>query len=86
MLLGQSDAFVVDQRGVFDRGHAGANRILDAFGRMGVRFHPQAEVTGFVDGGVKFFGSELRELGLLPCVSTAPLERTLMWSAPSCAS
>ncbi len=49
VLLGQGNAFVVDQRGVFNRGHARTNRILDALGRMGVRGHSQTEVAGLVD-------------------------------------
>ena len=62
MLLGQRDAFIVDERGVLDRRDAGANRILDAFGCVRVRFDAQAEIGGLLHGGAQFLGSKFDRL------------------------
>ena len=59
MLFGEGDAFVVDERGVFDAGDACANGVFDSGGGMGVGCDAEAEVAGFIDGGGEFFGSEL---------------------------
>ncbi len=59
MLLGKRNAFIVDERGVLDRRDSRANRILDAFGRMCVRFDTQPEIAGFLDGGAQFLGRKL---------------------------
>ncbi len=47
VLLGERNAFVIDQRGVLDGGDACADRILDTFRRMCVRLDTQAEIGGF---------------------------------------
>jgi hypothetical protein len=64
MLFGERDTFIVDERGVLDRRHPRPNRILDALGRMGMRFDAQAEIGGFLDGGAQFFGRKLDGFGI----------------------
>ena len=59
MLFGEGDAFVVDERGVFDAGDACADGVFDAFGRVGVGGDAEVEVVRFIDGGGEFFRSEL---------------------------
>jgi hypothetical protein len=58
VLLGERDAFVVDERGMLDGGDSGANRVLDAFGRVRMRRNPQTEIRGLLDGGAQFLGGE----------------------------
>jgi hypothetical protein len=86
VLLGQRDALLIDHGRVLDRGHAGPDRILDALGRVRMGLDSQSEVAGFIHRGLQLSGVNSCDFGLLPWVSTAPLERTLMWSAPSCTS
>ena len=62
MLLRQGDAFIVDEGGVLDRRGAGANRILDAFGRMRVRFDTEAEIRRLLHRGAQFLGSKFDRL------------------------
>ena len=45
MLLGERDAFIVDERRVLDGGDARADRILDALGSMRMRRDAQAEIV-----------------------------------------
>lgn len=59
MLLGEGDAFVVDHGGVLDRGHARADRVLDAFGGVSMRFDAQSKMAGLVDRGLQFLQREL---------------------------
>ena len=58
VLLGQRDALVINHGRVFDRGHAGPNRILDALGRVRMGLDSQSEVAGFIHRGLQFFGSK----------------------------
>jgi len=51
VLLGERNAFIVDERGVLNRRDPRPDRILDAFGRMRVRFDAHAEIAGLFDGG-----------------------------------
>jgi hypothetical protein len=54
---------------------------------VGVGGDFQAEVVCFVDRGLQFLQGELgMDCGLLPWVRIAPVESTLMWSAPLCAN
>ena len=83
VLLHQRDAFVVDQRAVLDRAHAGAHRALDAFGAVRVRGDEGAAAARLPRPRR---GSRLRCIrtapGSVPAVSTAPVAITLMKSAP----
>src|SRR6267378_7089106 len=45
MLLGKGDAFVVNERGMLDRGDSGADGILNALGCVRVSFDAQPEVA-----------------------------------------
>ena len=62
MLFGEGDAFVVDERGVFDAGDACADGVFYAGGGVGVGCDAHVEVAGFIDGGGEFFGRELLRL------------------------
>ncbi len=59
MPLGERNAFIVDERGMLDRRDPRPNRVLDAFGRMRVRFDAQTEIAGLFDGGPQFLGRKL---------------------------
>ncbi len=56
--FGERDAFVVDERGVFDGSDARADGVLDSFRCVRVGFYAKAEVLGFVDRSLQLFGSE----------------------------
>jgi len=45
VLFREGDALVVDERGVFHGGDARADRVLDAFGRVGVGGHAKPEIA-----------------------------------------
>ena len=62
VLFREGDTLVVDQLGVFNRGYAGADGVLDAFGGVRVRFHAKPKVIGFVDQRVEFFVREFDRL------------------------
>ncbi len=64
VLLGKSNALIVDQRRVLDRCHPCANRILDALGGMRVRGHAQSEAICLLDGGAQLFRGELYGFGI----------------------
>ena len=59
VLLRERNAFIVDEGGMLDRCDAGADCVLDAFGRMRMRFDTQPEVGSLLDGSTQLFGSEL---------------------------
>ena len=59
MLLGKGNAFVVDQSRMFDGSYARTNCVLDSLGVVGVRFHSETEVVGFVDDCLQFLEGEL---------------------------
>ena len=66
MLLGERDAFIVDERGVLDGSDSGADGVLDAFRCVCVSLDAKSEVVRFIDGGMQFFGSEFKRLGVAP--------------------
>ncbi len=59
VLLGECNAFVIDQRGMLNGSDTGADGVLDTFWGVRVGFHSKTEILGFVDGCLQFFGGEL---------------------------
>lgn len=62
VLPGESNAFIIDERGVLHRSDPRADRILDPLGSVRVGFDAQAEVASFVYRGLQLLGCELDRL------------------------
>src|SRR6267142_6370065 len=65
VLLGEGDAFVVDQAGMFDGVDAGADGVLDGLRAVGVRGDLATELVGFFGDGLHFFECVLGCAGLI---------------------
>src|SRR6266403_1531905 len=65
VLLGEGDAFVVDQAGMFDGVNAGADGVLDGLRAMRVRGDLATELVGFFGDGLHFLEGVLRRAGLV---------------------
>ena len=59
MLEREGDSLVIHHLGVLDGGGSGQNGVLDSLCGMCVHRDPQTKVTGLVDRGLEFLGSEL---------------------------
>src|SRR3974390_678799 len=71
MLLGEGDAFVVNQAGVFNRIDSRANGIFDGLGAVGVCGNLPAEFVGFLGDGLQFFQRVLRRSRLIALAQDA---------------
>ena len=60
MLLGQCNAFIIDQCRVLDRSHTCEDCILNTFASVGMGRDTQAEVAGFVYCRRQLLRSELQ--------------------------
>src|SRR6266404_541547 len=65
VLLGEGDAFVVDQAGMFDGVDAGSDGVLDGLSAVRMRGDLAAELVGFFGDGLHFFERILRRAGLV---------------------
>ena len=64
VLLGEGDAFIVDQGRVLNGRYPGADGVLDSLWRVRVGFDTQAEVGGFIHSRLQFFQRELLGFGI----------------------
>src|SRR5580698_4846041 len=65
VLLGQRDAFVIDEAAVLDGIDAGVDRVLDRLRTVRVRGDFAAEFVSFFDDRTQFFERVLRRAGLI---------------------
>ncbi len=66
MLLGQRDAFIVDQAAVLDGIDAGANGVLDRLRAVGVRGDFAPKLVRLLGDGLQFLEGVLRCAWLVP--------------------
>src|SRR5256885_861325 len=71
VLLGEGDAFVIDEAGVLDGIDAGTDGVLDGLRTMGVCGDFAAEFVGFFGDGSHFFEGVLRRAGLIAFAENA---------------
>jgi len=82
VLLGERDAFVVDQAGVLDGIDARTYGVFDGLRAVSVSGDFAAELVSFFRNGPHLFESELGCAGLIALLRTPPEAQILMRSAP----
>src|SRR5215469_16052945 len=78
VLLRQRDSLVVDQRRVLHGRNTGPNGILDSLRIVCMRCYTQPKFRASSTAASSSSGVNSVAFGLLPCVSTAPVDSTLM--------
>src|SRR6202158_2766880 len=71
VLLGEGDAFVIDQAGVLDGIDAGANGVFDGLCAVSVGGNFAAKLVGFLGDSLHLFESELGSPGLIAFAENA---------------